>query len=134
MTVGEIETMDRVALVAAWREVFRTPVPKGLSKALMRRFLAIEIQTRQQGGLSKKAKAALQRPADQGARPQSPGLQPGAKLLREWNGVTHVVDVTEGGFVWKGTTYRSLSRIAREITGAHWSGPRFFGLTGTARS
>jgi hypothetical protein len=41
--------------------------------------------------------------------------------------------VTEGGFIWKGTTYRSLSRIAREITGAHWSGPRFFGLTGTAR-
>ena len=134
MTVAEIEAMDRGALVAAWREVFRTPVPKGLSKALMRRFLAIEIQTRQQGGLSKKAKAALQRPADQVARPLSPGLQPGAKLLREWSGVTHVVDVTEGGFVWKGTTYRSLSRIAREITGAHWSGPRFFGLTGTARS
>jgi len=133
MTVGEIETMDRVALVDAWREVFRTPVPKGLSKALMRRFLAIEIQTRQQGGLSKKTKAALQRPSDQVARPKSAGLQPGAKLLREWNGVTHVVDVIEGGFIWKGTKYRSLSRIAHEITGAHWSGPRFFGLTGTAR-
>jgi hypothetical protein len=134
MTVAEIATMDRVALVAAWREAFRTPVPKGLSKALMRRFLAIEIQTRQQGGLSKKAKAALRHASDQVARPKSTGLQPGAKLLREWNGVTHVVDVTEGGFIWKGTTYRSLSRIAREITGAHWSGPRFFGLTGTAQS
>lgn len=133
MMVTEIETMDRAALVAAWREVFRTPVPKGLSKALMRRFLAIEIQTRQQGGLSKKAKAALQHPPDQIARSKSTGLQSGARLLREWNGVTHVVDVTEGGFIWKGTTYRSLSRIAREITGAHWSGPRFFGLAGTAR-
>lgn len=134
MTVAEIEPMDRAALVAAWRAVFCTPVPKGLSKALMRRFLAIEIQTRQQGGLSKKTKAALRHASDQVARPKSTGLQPGAKLLREWNGVTHVVDVTEGGFIWKGTTYRSLSRIAREITGAHWSGPRFFGLTRTAQS
>lgn len=134
MMVAEIEAMDRTALVAAWCEVFRTPVPKGLSKALIRRFLAIEIQTRQQGGLSKKTKAALRHASNQVARPKSSGLQRGAKLLREWNGVTHVVDVTEGGFIWKGSTYRSLSRIAREITGAHWSGPRFFGLTGTAQS
>jgi len=63
----------------------------------------------------------------------SPALKPGGRLLREWNGVTHVVDVTDGGFVWKGETWRSLSAIAREITGAHWSGPRFFGLNGKAR-
>lgn len=53
-------------------------------------------------------------------------------MLREWNGVTHVVEVTETGFLWNGETWRSLSAIAREITGAHWSGPRFFGLTGKA--
>lgn len=58
----------------------------------------------------------------------SPAMRPGGRLLREWNGVTHVVDVIEGGFMWNGQTWRSLSAIAREITGAHWSGPRFFGL------
>lgn len=126
--------MDREALVTAWSDIFRTPVPKGLSKALMRRFLAIEIQTRQMGGLSKKTKTALRKPSDQKARPQSPGLQPAGRLLREWNGVTHVVDVTDDGFIWKETRYSSLSRIAREITGAHWSGPRFFGLTGATKS
>ncbi len=134
MTVAEIETMDRAALVAAWSKIFRTPVPKGLSQALMRRFLAVEIQTRQMGGLSKKKRAALQKAPDQEARPKSPGLQPGGRLLREWNGVTHVVDVTGDGFIWKEAKYRSLSKIAREITGAHWSGPRFFGLTGAAKS
>jgi hypothetical protein len=133
MTIAEIETMDRAALVAAWSEVFRAPVPKGPSKALMRRFLAGEIQTRQMGGLSKKTRAALQKAPEQVARPRSPGLQPGGRLLREWNGVTHVVDVSDDGFIWKETKYRSLSKIAREITGAHWSGPRFLGLTGAAK-
>ena len=55
-------------------------------------------------------------------------LVPGARLLRDWNGRTHVVDVTEAGYLYEGETYRSLSAIARKITGAHWSGPRFFGL------
>jgi hypothetical protein len=55
-------------------------------------------------------------------------LVAGARLLREWNGRTHVVDVTEAGYLYEGETYRSLSAIARKITGAHWSGPRFFGL------
>lgn len=54
--------------------------------------------------------------------------QAGARLIREWNGKTNVVDVFEKGFQYKGETYGSLSAIARKITGAHWSGPRFFGL------
>ena len=57
-----------------------------------------------------------------------PHLAPGTRLLREWNGRTHQVDVTDDGFVWNGETYRSLSAVARAITGARWSGPRFFGL------
>lgn len=55
-------------------------------------------------------------------------LVPGSRLLRDWNGKAHVVDVTESGYLYEGKTYRSLSAIARQITGAHWSGPRFFGL------
>lgn len=132
MTVTDIETMDRSALIVAWKEAFHTSVPKGLSKGLMRRFLAIDVQTRRNGGLSKKTQAALQKPAEQAQRPKPKALQPGGRLLREWNGVTHIVDVTDDGFIWRETSYRSLSKIAREITGAHWSGPRFFGLTAGA--
>jgi hypothetical protein len=57
-----------------------------------------------------------------------PRLEPGIRLVREWNGRTYSVDVIEGGFVWDGRVHRSLSVIARMITGARWSGPRFFGL------
>ncbi|MBX3571662.1 MAG: DUF2924 domain-containing protein [Mesorhizobium sp.] len=55
-------------------------------------------------------------------------LTPGARLMREWNGKTHVVDVIEGGYVFEAKVYPSLTAIAGKITGAHWSGPRFFGL------
>jgi hypothetical protein len=59
---------------------------------------------------------------------RAPSLTPGARLIREWNGRTIVVEVREVGFCWEERTFRSLSEIAREVTGAHWSGPRFFGL------
>jgi hypothetical protein len=128
MTLEDLETATRAEMSAIWLELFQTPVPKGLSQTLMRRFLATEIQTREKGGLSKAVRTALQvRPEDQN-RARSPNLKPGATLLREWNGVAHRVEVAADGFVWNGTTYRSLSVIARAITGAHWSGPRFFGL------
>lgn len=54
--------------------------------------------------------------------------RPGSRLMREWNGRMHVVDVVADGYVLDGKTYRSLSAVAKRITGTHWSGPRFFGL------
>lgn len=126
--------MDRVALIAAWSSIFATPVPKALSQTFLRRFLAAEIQTRRFGGLPKHVRVAPAKSSDHAPRLKSPTLQPGGRLLREWNGVTHVVDVTADGFLWKGQGYRSLSAIAREITGAHWSGPRFFGLNAKAKT
>jgi hypothetical protein len=133
--VADLETMDRAALLAAWSDLFGAPAPKGISRTFLRRFIAFEIQTRRKGGLSKKTAAMLtQRKTDAQPKTTSPALKPGGRLIREWNGVTHVVDVTEAGFAWKGETWRSLSAIAREITGAHWSGPRFFGLKGKAGS
>jgi hypothetical protein len=132
--VADLETMDRAALIAAWTDIFNTPVPKGLSRSFLRRFLATEIQTRRSGGLPARVRKALTQNNDRGQRSKSAALEPGSRLLREWNGVTHVVEVTEDGFLWNGQTRRSLSVIAREITGAHWSGPRFFGLTGKTRS
>ncbi|WP_082688813.1 DUF2924 domain-containing protein [Ruegeria marisrubri] len=128
LSLAEIETMDRAALSAAWDAVFGTPVPKRLSSPFLRRFLAFEIQARECCGLPKGFVAKLQKAVGDGRGTSSPALKPGGRLIREWNGVTHVVDVIDGGFVWNGQRYASLSPIARAITGARWSGPRFFGL------
>ena len=126
--VVEVETMHRTALIAAWSEAFGTPVPKRLSSPFLRRFLAFEVQARQFGGLPKGFAEKLARMTDEKTDTRSPALKPGGRLIREWNGVTHAVDVIEGGFLWDGQRHSSLSAIARAITGARWSGPRFFGL------
>jgi len=132
LSVAEIETIDRAALIAAWEEVFGTPVPKRLSSPFLRRFLAFEMQVNERGGLPKGFVAKLTKAARDVPSPASPALKPGGRLIREWNGVTHVVDVVDGGFLWNGQRYASLSPIARAITGARWSGPRFFGLKRSA--
>jgi len=132
LTVAEIDTMDRAALIAAWDHLFRTPVPKSLSQAFLRRFLAFEVQARRSAGLPKGFVADLDRLTDKSGPAPSPVLKPGGRLLREWNGVTHEVEVTETGYLWNRETYPSLSAVARAITGAHWSGPRFFGLKETS--
>ncbi len=93
---------------------------------MLRRFLAFEVQAKAQGGLNRSARGSLSFTKPKKA--QRAKLKPGGRLIREWNGVTHIVDVIKGGFEWRGQTWRSLSAIAREITGAHLSGPRFFGL------
>ena len=86
------------------------------------------------GGLSRASLKRLRELADNpeflGPRPDpAASLRPGAKLMREWHGRTHVVVVTDTGFDYAGSRYTSLTQIAKLITGAHWSGPRFFGLT-----
>ena len=68
------------------------------------------------------------------AKARTVNLKPGARLVRAWGGETHEVLVVEDGFLWRGKTWASLSAIAREMTGTHWSGPRFFGLDKSARS
>ena len=130
--VTELEAMDRAALIDAWSEIFGTPVPKRLSSPFLRRFLAFEIQARQFGGLPKGFAGKLAKATNEKADTKSPALKPGGRLIREWNGVTHAVDVVEGGFLWGGQRHSSLSAIARAITGARWSGPRFFGLKKSA--
>jgi hypothetical protein len=99
------------------------------------RAIAHRIQELRYGGLSKviRRKLALVAEArDSGAETAKEGAQrirAGTRLVREWNGRAHTVMVEEDGFSYAGQSYRSLSAIAREITGARWSGPRFFGLT-----
>jgi hypothetical protein len=128
VTVAGIAAMERDALLHLWPDLMAGPPPKGLSQPFLRRFLAFALQARDQGGLPKALKARLAKTESGKARAKAPALRPGGRLLREWNGVTHVVDVTADGFLWQGERHRSLSAIAQSITGAHWSGPRFFGL------
>ena len=101
---------------------------------LLRRMLAQRLQEKRRGGLPLLVVRELERvrsvSSGAAAAPtrQSATLTPGTRLIREWNGQTIAVEVTETGFAWKDRSWRSLSEIAREVTGAHWSGPRFFGL------
>lgn len=128
--VAVLESLDREALLTRWRAAFPGPVPKHLSQPLMVRALAWQAQADTSGGLSASTARALRSLARSRSARNGEGapLPQGSRLVREWNGRTHVVDVSEAGYVWQGRTYRSLSAIAREITGTHWSGPRFFGL------
>ena len=128
LTVAELESMDRADLIAAWAKVFKGPVPKRLSSPFLRRFLAFECQARERGGLPNGFAGKLARAQKHHVDGGHTALASGGRLIREWNVITHVVDVVDGGFLWKGQHFTSLSPIAREITGARWSGPRFFGL------
>ena len=127
-TVEMIESMDRAALIAAWSDIFDKSVPKSLSQPFLRRFLAFEVQARRFGGLPKNFLRDVERLVATAAQTNGAGIMPGGRLLREWDGVTHIVEVIDDGYFWNGETYRSLSSVARAITGARWSGPRFFGL------
>jgi hypothetical protein len=125
----EICKMDRDALVEAWAEIGTGPAPHRMSAVFMRQVLAFEAQAKGNGGLARTFRDRLHKAASVKAKaaPRH-ALQEGSRIMREWNGVTHCVEVTAHGFFWKGTRYRSLSAIAKAITGAHWSGPRFFNL------
>src|SRR6266851_2637183 len=102
--------------------------------ALTLREIAYKMQERAHGGLAPAVKRRLSALAEEieanGARALAPAplLKPGTRLLREWGGKTHTVIVVDDGFEYQGERYQSLTQIARRITGAHWSGPRFFGL------
>ncbi len=131
-TLADLNTMDRSGLARLWTDLIGGTVPACMSQPMQRRFLAFELQAKAEGGLPAALRARLDRIATGEERKASPTLQPGARLLREWNGTTHVIDVLPEGFLWNGAPHRSLSAIARAITGAHWSGPRFFGLVSAA--
>ena len=133
--VQAVEQMDHYDLRRAWRRLYRAYPPKRVSRDLLRLGVAWKIQEQVLGGLSattKRRLADLVRTLEKGGdvtRNRVARLKPGARLLREWHGEIYTVVVHEDGFEWQGRTWRSLTAIAREITGGHWSGPRFFGLT-----
>lgn len=127
--------LPRSELVARWQAAYDIDPPKGMSRRLMVRAIAYELQATHYGGLKAATARRLRKIA--GGRSggndahlrRAPKLRPGTRLIREWSGVSHVVEVADDGFIWKGERHQSLSAIARAITGARWSGPRFFGVT-----
>ncbi len=128
--IADLFELDRESLITRWRVAYGAP-PRKLSRALMEKALAYEIQCSAFGGLSGAAKRALRAAATAKGKSTGPrSLNHGARLVREWNGTVHEVDVTGDGYVWQSERYRSLTAIARAITGTKWSGPRFFGLSG----
>ncbi len=117
-----------------WRRLHRAPPPMRLSRGLLIRGTTYKLQERPQGSLSKSISRQLQRldseleMSDAPKRATPLSLKPGTRLVREWHGLTHTVLVHAHGFEWNGRRYRSFNVVAREITGARWSGPKFFGL------
>ena len=125
--ISELNEMDRPTCLKRWREVFGRSPPKSLSLKFMKRVLIWELQTRVLGGISNQTDRQLKRIASGRTIPAF--AKPGSHLVREWNGRTYQVEVVEGGYVMDGKIWKSLTALAKHITGAHWSGPRFFGLT-----
>ncbi len=124
--VAEIEALDRAGCLDRWWQVFGRPPPKYLSPLFMKRVLTWESQNMALGGVSARTTRRLQQIASGKTLPAT--AKPGSHLVREWNGRTYQVAVEDGGYVMDGKSWRSLSAIAKHITGAHWSGPRFFGV------
>lgn len=128
LRLDEVETASREVLVAAWRELFNAYPPQRISQRLMRLMIAGEMQWRASGISRVAMMRRLEKLATEVPDTRKSRIKPGTRLVREWHGRKHVVDVTRGGFEWQGETWLSLSAIAREITGTRWSGPRFFGV------
>ena len=137
--IAKLEPLDLPDLKTRWGEAFGRPPPSHISRGLLVRALAYRIQEKALGGLKpavcrRLTRAAAELSAGRAPLAPSPTIKPGTRLLREWHGVMHEVIVLEDGVEYRGKSWRSLSAVAREITGTRWSGPRFFGLQKTRSS
>ena len=130
--LAALAIMSSVERKAEWRRVFGIPAPPAFGAGLLTRAIAHALQEKAAGGPDK----ALQRrmvqlnskAGSKKGNQSAPSIKPGTWLSRTWHGQVHQVIVLERGYEYAGTRYTSLSAIARLITGAGWSGPRFFGL------
>lgn len=133
--LAALKAMSVNELKAEWQELFAAPAPNN-SRAFLESRLAYRIQELTYGGPDKQTRRLLDLLADevegtltrkaQIADPRNPVV--GTRLIREWDGVPHTVTVLKDGFDWEGRRYKSLSAVARAITGTRWNGYRFFGL------
>ena len=133
--LAALKAMSVKELKAEWQTLFDAPAPNN-SRTFLENRLAYRIQELTSGGPDKQTRRLLDLLADevegtltrkaQIADPRNPVV--GTKLIREWDGVAHTVSVLKDGFEWEGKRYKSLSAVARSITGTRWNGYRFFGL------
>ena len=132
--LAELRELDLVALKQRWRVLYRTEAPARIGRALLIQAVADRLQERAVGGVKPSTRRLLERVAEDNVRRRPPTetlttrVTPGTVLIREWHGVSHRVTVLADGVLLRNARYRSLSEVARKITGSRWSGPRFFGL------
>jgi hypothetical protein len=134
--LSAIPQYSRPDLIELWAKAHGGSPPKGISRRLLEYSAAYQTQVRVYGGLKPSIRRKLVKMVGPGRKPtvtammaqKSVSLLPGARLMREWHGRNHTVEVFDDGFRYNGENYTSLSKVARTITGARWSGPRFFGL------
>jgi len=132
--IAELSERSTHDLRLAWRRLHCTDPPLGLSRDLLIRALAHQLQEQTRSGMSRAQRRRLRtlaREFEKAGAAFAPGVVPktGTRLVRQWRGRTHAVLIREDGFEYEGQLYHSLTVIAKRITSAHWSGPRFFGLT-----
>jgi hypothetical protein len=139
-TDGTREALARLPLLsiedlrAEWNRLYERTAPTRISRELLMLAIAYRIQERTFGGLGPEVLRQLRQIAasirERGdvVIARTPCLKPGTRLLRDWHRRSHEVLVLDDGFSWQGNRYRSLSQIARAITGTRWSGPAFFGI------
>ena len=127
-----LPALDRRALIEKWRTLYGTEPPVGVRNNFLMHAIAHRMQEQALGGLKPATRRFLEKAAEDNASRQQIlpviSIKPGTRLLREWHGVTYEVIIMEDGVHCNGKRYRSLSEVARAITGARWSGPLFFGL------
>jgi Protein of unknown function (DUF2924) len=120
--------LGREDLIERWMALYGGAPPPRTSRGLMIRAVAYKMQERVYGGLSSAARRAFANETPSAKKAESPEIRAGTVLLREWHGVTHQVTIMKDGVLYRGKRHRSLSAVARVITGSRWSGPTFFGL------
>lgn len=131
--IEQLGRMSSAQLRSRWRDVYRECAPD-LSPGLLARGISYRQQERVHGGLSRAAEKQIEAITKRLERtgsvtdPHAVTIKPGTRLVRSWNGTVHSVLVCETGYEFEGRHYASLTQVARDITGVHWSGPRFFGL------
>jgi hypothetical protein len=134
LSLDRLAEMPTDELKAEWTRRYAAPTPN-LSPELLRLGIAYRLQEQRFGGVSRSTKSLLReltaRPKEAERKSPPPRkLTIGTRLIRDWHGVGHTVTVLENGFEYDGKQWRSLTAIAKSITGSHWSGPRLFGLSG----
>lgn len=153
--LDHLDALERRDLLTLWQKAYDAPPFKGARRGTLLRGISYADQAKAHGGLKAKTKRKLLKIAQNASSVVSPersrsvkaeqtqepvvlvdikaplpSLQLGSQVVREWNGKAYTVHATDHGFVLNGVTYTSLSAVAKAITGAHWSGPRFFGVSG----